>query len=131
PRCGTKAAEFRRIGPGEMCAGGIDLIKFRMQAKAVVLTKALEIMGAFDGRGVTAGIMIPHVHPRLVDIGCPHEGAGVPFQHQDTLPRRAAFLRRVQAIKPRTENDFIVDHTTFPRRVKSAPLFYGLYLPAM
>ena len=43
----------------------------------------------------------------LVDVGCPHKGRGVTLQHKDALARRAAFLRRIQPIQPRTEDDFI------------------------
>ena len=65
-------------------------------------------MGALDGRGVAAGIVVPHMHTGLVDIGSPHEGAGVTLQYQDALARRTAVLRHVKAVESCAEDNFIL-----------------------
>ena len=98
-----------------MGAGGVDLVKLGMQAKAIIPAEPLKIMGRFDGRGVAAGVVVAHMHPRLVDVGRPHKGRGVTLQHQHPLPCRAALLRRIQPIQARTKDDFIVGHGVFLR----------------
>ena len=106
-RRGTEPAELRRVGPGKVSAGGVDLVELGVQAEAVIPAETLEVMGALDGCGVAAGIVVPHMHPGLVDIGGPHEGRRVTLQYQDALARCAAFLRRVEAVEPCAEDDFI------------------------
>ncbi len=105
---GAEAAEFRRIGPAEMCAGGIDLVKACVQAEIIIPAEALELMRALDGRGVAARVMVAHVYAGLIDIGRAHERGGVPLQHQYPLACRAALLGCVQAIQAGTNNDFII-----------------------
>ena len=103
---------------------GVHLIKFRMQAEAVIAAEPLKIMGGLNGRGIAARIVVPHVNAGLIDVGCPHKGGGVALQYQHPLARRTAFLRRIQAIQSRAEDDFVVGH-----RACSFSL-YGLYFPA-
>ena len=110
----AEPAEFRRVRPGEVRTGGVDLVKLGVQAEAVIIAEPLKIVGGLDGRGVTARVVVAHVDTGLVDVGRAHEGRGVALQHKDALPRRAAFLRRVQAVQPRAEDDFIVGHRAFP-----------------
>ena len=107
---GAEAAEFGRIGPAEMCAGGIDLVKACVQAEIIIPAEALEVMCALDGRGVAARVMVAHVYAGLIDIGRAHERGGVPLQHQYPLACRAALLGCVQAIQASTNNDFIHCH---------------------
>lgn len=51
--------------------------------------------------------MVPHMHPRLVDIGSPHEGSGVALKHQHPLAGHAAAPRRIQPVQPRAHYDFV------------------------
>ena len=110
----AEPAEFRRVRPGEVRTGGVDLVKLGVQAEAVIIAEPLKIVRGLDGRGVAARVVVAHVDTGLVDVGRAHEGRGVALQHKDALPRRAAFLRRVQAVQPRAEDDFIVGHRAFP-----------------
>ena len=110
----AEPAEFRRVRPGEVRTGGVDLVKLSVQAEAVIIAEPLKIVGRLDGRGVAARVVVAHVDTGLVDVGRAHEGRWVALQHKDALPCRAAFLRRVQAVQPRAEDDFIVGHRAFP-----------------
>ena len=110
----AEPAEFRRVRPGEVRTGGVDLVKLGVQAEAVIIAEPLKIVGGLDGRGVAARVVVAHVDTGLVDVGRAHEGRGVALQHKDALARRTAFLRRVQAVQPRAEDDFIVGHRAFP-----------------
>ena len=111
---GAEFAELLGVGPGEVGTGGVDLVKLGKQTEAVVTTEPLEIPGALDSGGVTAGVVIAHMHPGLVDIGGPHEGAGVLFQHQHPLAAGAALLGGVEPVQPRAHNDFVPGHTRPP-----------------
>ncbi len=99
----AEPAEFRRVRPGKVRAGGVDLVKLGVQAEAVIIAEPLKIMGGLDGRGVAARIVVAHVNTGLIDVGRPHKGRGVALQHQHPLARRAAFLRRIQAVQPRAD----------------------------
>ena len=119
----TEPPELRRVGPRKVGAGGVDLVEFGVQAETVIPAEPFEIMGALDGRGVATGIVVPHMHPGLVDVGGPHERRWVPLQYQDTLACCTAFLRRVEAVEPGTEDHFIIIHILlFPSRFITSPL---------
>ena len=118
----AETAEFGGVRPGKVGAGGVDLVEPRVQAEAVIRTETFKIVGRLDGRGVAARVVVAHMDAGLVDVGCPHKGRGVTLQHKDALARRAAFLRRIQPIQPRTEDDFIVGQFIF--------LLWGTHLQA-
>ncbi len=114
-RRSAETFELRRVRPAEMGRGRIDLVEFRQIAKAVVLTEAVKVMGAFDGRGKASGIMVAHMYPRLVDVAGAHEGFGIALQHQHPLPPLAAAQRAVQPVQAGADHDLIEGVHDFPR----------------
>ena len=97
-----------------MGAGGVHLVEAGQQAETVVLAEPVEILGALDGGGIAAGVVVSLMHPGLIDVGGPHKGGRVPLQHQHPLALLAALVRRIQAIQPRAQNDLIVCHGFAP-----------------
>lgn len=82
--------ELLRICPGEVRRCGVDLLEVLMDTEPVVLVEPPEVSGRLDGRGIRAGIMVPHMYPGLVDVGGPHKGLIVRLQDQDLLAAPAA-----------------------------------------
>ena len=110
----AKTPEIGGVRPAKMRAGGVHLLELRVLAKRKIAVKALEVARALDGCGIAAGIMIAHVHPRLIDVRGPHKRRGVALQHQHTLAPAAAVFGRIQAVQPRAKDDLIVIHAPHP-----------------
>ena len=99
--------KFPGIRPGKMTGCSVDLLKFVVYAEAVILHETLKIPGRLHGRGERSGIMISHMHTGLIDISRPRKGCLLYLKHRDLLPLFAAVERRVQAIQPRADDQFI------------------------